>query len=165
MQLYGPVQSYDTLIILLAFSLFFFTLFFLYGLLQFTGHINDKNFVGLSTSSDYIACGSENNAAYAYYKGLSKPVLCYRFNSRADVRFTASFFVYNLYGCLVQLYWPAVVHMYIYLSASVWKQVQGADGAVEDGNHFVSAVCWKKDEDVLLAANSQGAINVMHLEP
>lgn len=28
----------------------------------FTGHVNEKNFVGLSVTSDgYVACGSENN--------------------------------------------------------------------------------------------------------
>jgi E3 ubiquitin-protein ligase RFWD2 len=47
----------------------------------FTGHTNEKNFVGLSTSSDYIACGSENNAVYTYYKALSKPIVSYCFKA------------------------------------------------------------------------------------
>ena len=42
------------------------------ALRTFSGHINEKNFVGLATNSssngDYIACGSENNTLYAYYK-------------------------------------------------------------------------------------------------
>ena len=46
----------------------------------FKGHTNDKNFVGLATSNDYIACGSENNSLYLYYKGLSKTLLTYKFN-------------------------------------------------------------------------------------
>ncbi|KNC77536.1 hypothetical protein, variant [Sphaeroforma arctica JP610] len=45
----------------------------------FTGHSNTRNFVGLTSNGDYIACGSENNAVYAYYKGLSSPVAQYRF--------------------------------------------------------------------------------------
>ncbi|CAI5517779.1 unnamed protein product, partial [Closterium sp. Naga37s-1] len=32
------------------------------------GHTNEKNFVGLSVNSDYIACGSETNEVYIYYK-------------------------------------------------------------------------------------------------
>ena len=47
---------------------------------SFKGHTNDKNFVGLATSNDYIACGSENNSLYLYYKGLSKALLTYKFN-------------------------------------------------------------------------------------
>ncbi|KAJ7323441.1 RING finger and WD repeat domain-containing protein 2 [Desmophyllum pertusum] len=28
----------------------------------FKGHINEKNFVGLASNGDYVACGSENNS-------------------------------------------------------------------------------------------------------
>ncbi|CAG8655441.1 5243_t:CDS:2, partial [Ambispora gerdemannii] len=41
----------------------------------FTGHINEKNFVGLTTTSDWIACGSEDNLIFAYYKNLCQPVV------------------------------------------------------------------------------------------
>lgn len=47
---------------------------------SFKGHLNEKNFVGLATDGDYVACGSENNALYIYYKGLSKQVLTFRFD-------------------------------------------------------------------------------------
>ena len=58
---------------------------------SFRGHTNEKNFVGLSTTDDssvrdkrdkreLIACGSENNALYLYSKGLSQPLLHYRFD-------------------------------------------------------------------------------------
>ncbi|CAB0045217.1 unnamed protein product [Trichogramma brassicae] len=43
------------------------------------GHVNEKNFVGLATDGDYVACGSENNALYVYYKGLSKQLFSYKF--------------------------------------------------------------------------------------
>lgn len=36
---------------------------------SYSGHINDKNFVGLSCASGYIACGSEDNSLCVYYKG------------------------------------------------------------------------------------------------
>ena len=32
------------------------------------GHTNEKNFVGLSVTSEYVACGSETNEVYVYYK-------------------------------------------------------------------------------------------------
>ncbi|XP_053623122.1 E3 ubiquitin-protein ligase COP1-like isoform X2 [Plodia interpunctella] len=48
---------------------------------SFTGHANEKNFVGLATDGKYVACGSENNALYVYYSGLSRPLLAYRFDA------------------------------------------------------------------------------------
>lgn len=45
------------------------------------GHVNEKNFVGLSVTPDgYIACGSEDNSVYAYYKALPSPVTQHRFS-------------------------------------------------------------------------------------
>ncbi|CAK1554475.1 unnamed protein product [Leptosia nina] len=48
---------------------------------SFTGHANEKNFVGLATDGKYVACGSENNALYVYYNGVSRPLLAYRFEA------------------------------------------------------------------------------------
>ncbi|XP_023029461.2 E3 ubiquitin-protein ligase COP1 isoform X1 [Leptinotarsa decemlineata] len=48
---------------------------------SFVGHTNEKNFVGLATDGDYVACGSENNALYVYYKGLSKKLFTYKFEA------------------------------------------------------------------------------------
>ncbi|KAJ2721132.1 hypothetical protein H4R23_004629 [Coemansia sp. Cherry 401B] len=48
----------------------------------YTGHSNEKNFVGLTTSGgDWIACGSENNTMYAYYRNLSHPAVTHRFGN------------------------------------------------------------------------------------
>ncbi|KAJ6680513.1 E3 UBIQUITIN-PROTEIN LIGASE COP1 [Salix purpurea] len=47
----------------------------------FRGHTNEKNFVGLSVSSEYIACGSETNEVVVYHKEISKPVTRHRFGS------------------------------------------------------------------------------------
>ncbi|KAF5741404.1 E3 ubiquitin-protein ligase COP1 isoform X1 [Tripterygium wilfordii] len=47
----------------------------------FSGHSNEKNFVGLTVNSDYIACGSETNEVYVYHKEICKPVTWHRFGS------------------------------------------------------------------------------------
>ncbi|KAH9744987.1 E3 ubiquitin-protein ligase COP1 [Citrus sinensis] len=47
----------------------------------FRGHMNEKNFVGLTVNSEYIACGSESNEVYVYHKEISKPVTWHRFSS------------------------------------------------------------------------------------
>ncbi|XP_062849084.1 E3 ubiquitin-protein ligase COP1 isoform X2 [Trichomycterus rosablanca] len=52
---------------------------------SFKGHINEKNFVGLASNGDYVACGSENNSLYLYYKGLSKMLLTFKFDTVKSV--------------------------------------------------------------------------------
>lgn len=52
---------------------------------SFRGHQNEKNFVGLATSGDFIACGSENNSLYVYFKGVSRHSLSFHFDSGKHV--------------------------------------------------------------------------------
>ncbi|XP_059437496.1 E3 ubiquitin-protein ligase COP1-like [Corylus avellana] len=47
----------------------------------YRGHVNEKNFVGLSVNSEYIACGSETNEVFVYHKAISKPMAWHRFGS------------------------------------------------------------------------------------
>ncbi|KAG5081446.1 hypothetical protein AAZX31_02G251400 [Glycine max] len=47
----------------------------------FKGHANEKNFVGLTVSSEYIACGSETNEVFVYHKEISRPLTSHRFGS------------------------------------------------------------------------------------
>ncbi|KAE8712781.1 E3 ubiquitin-protein ligase COP1 [Hibiscus syriacus] len=49
--------------------------------LSFHGHTNEKNFVGLSVADGYIACGSETNEVYAYYKSMAMPITSHKFGS------------------------------------------------------------------------------------
>lgn len=46
----------------------------------YTGHLNEKNFVGLETHEGYIVTGSETNTVYMYCNDLSKPLLTYKFD-------------------------------------------------------------------------------------
>ncbi|RCH88080.1 coatomer subunit alpha, partial [Rhizopus stolonifer] len=45
----------------------------------FKGHLNEKNFVGLSVIDDWIACGSETNTVHTYHKYSRTPVAQYKF--------------------------------------------------------------------------------------
>lgn len=47
----------------------------------FKGHANNKNFVGLSVTPDYIACGSEENSVFCYYKAVPPPLTSFRFST------------------------------------------------------------------------------------
>ncbi|CAN6834365.1 unnamed protein product [Brassica oleracea] len=45
------------------------------------GHTNEKNFVGLTMNSEYLACGSETNEVYVYHKEITRPVTSNRFGT------------------------------------------------------------------------------------
>jgi len=92
---------------------------------SFTGHVNEKNFVGLATDGDYVTCGSENNGLYVYYMGLSKHLFQFKFDAV--------------------------------------RSFLDRDRKEEEVNEFVSAVCWKQNSNVMVAANSQGTIKVLEL--
>ncbi|KAG8086472.1 hypothetical protein GUJ93_ZPchr0010g8778 [Zizania palustris] len=49
--------------------------------LTLSGHTNEKNFVGLSVHDGYIACGSENNEVFSYYKTFPMPLTSHKFGS------------------------------------------------------------------------------------
>ncbi|XP_062011372.1 protein SPA1-RELATED 4-like isoform X1 [Rosa rugosa] len=49
--------------------------------MSFTGHMNVKNFVGLSVSDGYIATGSETNEVFVYHKVFPMPALSYKFQA------------------------------------------------------------------------------------
>jgi E3 ubiquitin-protein ligase RFWD2 len=97
---------------------------------SFTGHTNEKNFVGLATNGDYLTCGSEDNSLCVYYKGLSQQLFNLSFDLKAGAPSRNS---------LIEI-------------------ERGADA-----NDFVSAVCWRKDSDVVIAGNSRGIIKILEL--
>lgn len=45
----------------------------------YSGHTNERNFVGMSVDEQFIACGSESNAAYVYYKPIHTPSIVHTF--------------------------------------------------------------------------------------
>ncbi|KAI6704101.1 hypothetical protein NL676_013237 [Syzygium grande] len=88
----------------------------------FRGHLNSKNFVGLSSNGNLIGCGSETNEVVVYHKDFPRPAAWHSFDS------------------------PCAGHV-------------GKNADLT----FVSAVCWKRDSPVMLAANSRGIIKVLAL--
>lgn len=50
-----------------------------YCTMNFSGHTNEKNFVGLSVAEGgYIACGSETNEVFVYHRSLPMPMLSHK---------------------------------------------------------------------------------------
>ena len=101
----------------------------------FTGHTNDKNFVGMDATSEFIACGSEDNHLYVYHKGFNNKLFNYQFA----------------------------------VNKSLFEKEERINYHQEPSprsKEFVSAVTFRKtpnNSDVIVAANSQGAIKVLKL--
>ena len=129
------------------------------------GHVNEKNFVGLSVGAgELIACGSETNEAYVYHKSFNRPILTYDFAEKTERarrrrrrrrrRATPAFG-----GSSRPRDRQAPFR------AGGGDGERGASGAPKPPGQplFVSATCWRGDEPVLLAANSTGSIKVLQL--
>ena len=49
------------------------------------GHVNEKNFIGLSTGPNFLACGSETNELFVYHKRCSRPAMKQLFTSPGEI--------------------------------------------------------------------------------
>uniref|UniRef100_A0A8C5PYE8 COP1 E3 ubiquitin ligase n=1 Tax=Leptobrachium leishanense TaxID=445787 RepID=A0A8C5PYE8_9ANUR len=120
---------------------------------SFKGHINEKNFVGLASNGDYIACGSENNSLYLYYKGLSKTLLTFKFDTVKSV--------------LDKDRKEDDTNEFV--SAVCWRALPDGEGQVRMQQLTFTAGIYSmscseiKESNVLIAANSQGTIKVLEL--
>jgi E3 ubiquitin-protein ligase RFWD2 len=128
------------------------------------GHVNEKNFVGLSVGAgELIACGSETNEAYVYHKSFNRPILTYDFAEKTERRGGrgggGGGGDSGVRGQQPTARSPGAV------SAGGGDGERGASGAPKPPGQplFVSATCWRGDEPVLLAANSTGSIKVLQL--
>jgi E3 ubiquitin-protein ligase RFWD2 len=73
----------------------------------YSGHQNEKNFVGLSLKDDWISCGSENNTLYTYHKNSSHPVAHYKFPVTDPITVSYSHHEKRLIVCLPPIvYFP-----------------------------------------------------------
>ena len=110
----------------------------------FTGHRNERNFVGLSATDDgYIATGSEDNSVQVFYKTL--PFTVASSHALGD---TAKDVMQHSGGA------PATA------------AAAAAAAAKKPAAHrtFVSSVCWARGGRHCLAANSQGVLSVLRLK-
>ena len=111
----------------------------------YRGHLNERNFVGLTVSNDFIVCGSETHEVFAYYKPLSKPI------TKIALPF----------GGLGARMGP-LGGTHAGGGSNVSNVVGG--GARERDRPFVSSVSWHPTKKEILAATSQGSVFVLSLE-
>lgn len=102
----------------------------------YKGHVNNKNFVGLScqnSTGKFFGCGSEDNKVYVYCRYSSSPVATYDFGMNSNIASRA-------------------------LSES--KSFTETDSQNQD---FISAMCWRKNSNSIIAGNSNGSIKILNL--
>ncbi|KAE9550432.1 hypothetical protein FO519_006347 [Halicephalobus sp. NKZ332] len=99
------------------------------------GHVNEKNFVGLATNGEHIVCGSETNEVYTYYKKCRQPICNYDFS------------IDSLNEMKTRVLGFSKVP------------------AEQNQSEFVSALCWKKESNIVMAANSSGKAHILQLYP
>ena len=108
--------------------------------------------MGLATDGDYITCGSENNSLYMYYKGLSKPLFSFRFDTMRSLLDRPDGGGHG-----------SRAHRGHGEDGHVDPAAAAASGTAAVNNEFVSAVSWRQNSPVVVAANSQGTIKVLEL--
>jgi len=137
----------------------------------FKGHSNSKHFVGLATQGPFIACGSETNEVFIYHQGLAQPSLKCLLKPWDDA---ASSSGGGQEGSAGPSGAPAAAgageggaaaaggSSAAAVAAEVAAAAASATAAAK--SPFVSALCWKKDSDVLVAANSKGGVWVLAMQ-
>lgn len=113
----------------------------------FRGHTNSKHFVGLSTHSQFIACGSETNEVMLYNQSSPTPSLRYKLAVPGSTGLTGDALGSNSEAPMM----------------SVGTAASSSGSTAK--SPFVSAVCWRTDSDVLLTANSQGGVWLLSMNP
>lgn len=121
----------------------------------YVGHENEKNFVGLALSGQFLACGSESDEAFVYYKSLSKPVARQKFSQAVEDAGNGNGAMGG--GSVVGGGGIRAAAA----GGGAGRRSAGATGAVDKS--FISAVCWKPGTQILAVANSQGTIKLMEL--
>ncbi len=114
----------------------------------FSGHANERNFVGLAVDGQFIACGSETNEAFVYFKAISTPSMVFSLspqpycaNGGEDTELAGR---------------P---------SGRADQQHRAAAATAPGGGGFVSAVRWRSASHTLLVANSLGRLCVLKMKP
>ena len=147
---------------------------------SYSGHTNEKNFVGLSADGEFVACGSETNevchgpTANLYVAQEATPEVS--LGQSVDLQPTGwtgmpvgcQLFSLIVLSCMLQVfvYYKAMSKPVArrLFSAPATPPAPGAPVPTnQETSQFISAVCWKPYSQVLLAANSQGTIKVMQL--
>lgn len=132
----------------------------------YRGHVNEKNFAGLSVDSNFIACGSETNEVYVYYKAMSQPTITHRLDAMPPAALGGSGAAGGSRPGGTSSRGGAAAGGGTELSSSSVSAGAAPPAPSGSGGHcFISAVRWKRGTRTLLAANSTGTISILTMMP
>ncbi|GAX77117.1 hypothetical protein CEUSTIGMA_g4563.t1 [Chlamydomonas eustigma] len=124
----------------------------------FTGHVNERNFVGLSTCGDMIACGSESNEVHLYHKAVAGSLGSYSFSASTLPPALPA-------GISTQLGHSS---SYIQHESSLSNRLLSLNNGValklrtpSQSHCFITALCWRLSSQTLVAANSHGQLRIL----
>lgn len=132
----------------------------------FKGHANSKHFVGLATQGPFIACGSETNEVFMYHQGLAQPSLKCLLTPWEGASSSAggSAGAGGRAGAAAEAAGAQGGGGGAAAAAAAADGGAAAAGSAAVKSPFVSALCWRKDSDVLVAANSKGGVWVLSMQ-
>lgn len=106
----------------------------------YSGHQNEKNFVGMSIKGDLILCGSESNNLYTYHKDMPKPIGVYKFS--IDCPITGEEIMDN--------------NGLAFISSVGWRNVP-------DESYYSTNRENHHDNNIFAVANSQGCLKIIQI--
>jgi len=132
-----------------------------------SGHVNSKNFLGLTHSGTFTATGSEDGRVVVYHQAVRRPLLAHSFgviNPLSGETEGAGEVHLRSGSSSVGTRSERSTSHGDEASLSSFSSVNSSSSSTK---HFVSALCWRPRaaQETLVAANSQGSIKVFTLRP
>jgi len=124
----------------------------------FRGHSNERNFIGLSCEGPFIACGSETHEVFVYHRDMPRPCMRFSWPQPAAPALPAA----GQQPDQAAAQGGAVGAGAVAQGGAAGAGAAGAAAAAA-GPSFVSAVCWRRHSNMLVAADSQGSVAVLAL--
>jgi len=120
--------------------------------------INDKELVSASTDSQLKLWTTQDNASVRSFKGHTNE------KNFVGLSNNENFIACGSENNALYLYYKGLSQPLFHYKFDVVKSALEKERAEEESVEFISAVCWKPDSNVIVAANSQGTIKLLEID-
>ena len=119
--------------------------------------INDKQLVSASTDSQLKLWSTDDNVSIRSFKGHANEKNFVGLSNNED------FIACGSENNALYVYCNGLSQPLLHYKFDVVKSALDKERSDEESAEFISAVCWKPDSNVIIAANSQGTIKLLEL--